>query len=50
MVMTRSVVAKMKSRSALAVALPRELVVDIVGIVAASSPHPMADLCSLRST
>ncbi|KAM0829840.1 hypothetical protein ACQ4PT_066619 [Festuca glaucescens] len=51
MVMTRSAVAKKKnSRSALAVALPRELVVDIVGILAASSPQPMADLCNLRST
>ncbi|KAM0824744.1 hypothetical protein ACQ4PT_069996 [Festuca glaucescens] len=50
MVMTRSAVAKKKSRSALAVALPREVVVDIVGILAASSPQPMADLCNLRPT
>jgi hypothetical protein len=50
MMMARSAVAKKKSRSALAVALPRELLVDIVGILAASSPQPMADLCNLRST
>ena len=37
-------------RSVIAVALPHDVVVGIVGRVAASSPQPMADLCSLRAT
>ncbi|KQK16321.1 hypothetical protein BRADI_1g28200v3 [Brachypodium distachyon] len=49
MVKTRSMAAK-KRNSGLDAVLPTELVVEIVGIVAASSTQPMADLCSLRST
>ena len=52
MVSTRSMTARTKlaRRSAIAVPLPDDVVVHIVGLVAASSPQPMADLCSLRAT
>ena len=30
--------------------LPYEIVIEIAGLVAATSPHPMEDLCSLSGT
>ncbi|KAJ1282652.1 hypothetical protein BS78_03G068300 [Paspalum vaginatum] len=45
MVLTRSMAAR---RTLLA--LPHDIVVEIAGHIAASSPQPMEDICSLRAT
>lgn len=51
MVSKRSITARIKARRcAIAIALPHDVVVNIIGLVAASSPQAMADLCNLRAT
>jgi hypothetical protein len=45
MVLTRSMAARRKP-----LVLPHDMVVEIAAHIAATSSHPMEDICSLRAT